>query len=148
MTAADHWAKAVHFDDGYDTPCAYLPNRPETNGYIRTTCGGRTVSMHREIYRALIGPIPERKELDHLCRNRACVNPWHLEPVSTRENILRGECQAAQQARRTHCVRGHEFTPDNTYPNGRRGRGCRACKRVWEREWARAKRKRLKEAKR
>lgn len=87
------------------------------------------VNAHRSMYRLMLGPIPPGMELDHLCRNRACCNPDHLEVVTHRENVLRGDSPAAHHARQTHCVNGHEFTPDNIYSPPRGGRQCRACKR-------------------
>lgn len=83
------------------------------------------------------GPIPAGLTLDHLCRVRACVNPAHLEPVTLAENKRRGESPAARKARQTHCMRGHEFTPENTIRRkDRRGRGiltgreCRVCRKL------------------
>jgi hypothetical protein len=91
--------------------------------------GQRRVRAHRFSYELLVGPIPDGLVLDHLCRVRLCVNPAHLEPVTQRENILRGEGTSAHHARQTHCKRGHEFTPENTYV--RRGmRTCRQCHRA------------------
>lgn len=106
-----------------------------TPGYAALGVEGKTYnSAHRLAYEWLVGPIPEGMHLDHLCRNRSCVNPAHLEPVTCRENILRGTNPPAQQARQTHCKRGHEFTPENTYraPSDNR-RHCRTCQREWMR---------------
>jgi hypothetical protein len=87
------------------------------------------IAGHRLSYAAHIGPIPEGLTLDHLCRNRRCVNPWHLEPVTMLENNRRGF-----YASKTHCKHGHEYTPENTYrkPNGRRD--CRICIRDRQRK--------------
>jgi hypothetical protein len=78
-------------------------------------------------YELAIGPIPEGLTIDHLCRNRGCVNPAHLEAVTNRTNLLRGDGIAALNARKTHCKRGHEFTPENTYVWREGTRACRAC---------------------
>jgi hypothetical protein len=86
-------------------------------------------NAHRWSYEFFVADIPAGLELDHLCRSRSCVNPWHLDPVPTAVNVLRGEGPAAVNARKTHCIHGHEFTPGNTYrPPGRPNtRHCRAC---------------------
>lgn len=73
---------------------------------------------HRAVYEALVGPIPEGLELDHLCRVRTCVEVTHLEPVTHRENDLRGESPAIKRHLTGICVRGHTFTP---------GRQCMEC---------------------
>ncbi len=75
------------------------------------------------------GPISENLQLDHLCRVRHCVNPDHLEPVTCRKNLLRGETLAAQNAVKTHCPQGHAFEGDNLYVSGRGDRQCRICRR-------------------
>ena len=99
-------------------------------GYGQITSQGRYFGMtHRIIYEAMVEPIPDGLELDHLCRNRACVNPDHLEPVTHQVNTLRGETVSSINARKTHCKRGHEFTPDNTYITPTGQRHCRACQR-------------------
>lgn len=88
--------------------------------------------------------IPDGFEIDHLCRVRACVNPYHLELVTSRENTLRGSAPAAVNARKSHCPKGHEY--DRTYPiRGGRGiqRYCTACRREYSRAYQ-AKRRALK----
>jgi len=99
-----------------------------TGGYGRFPLDGRTQSAHRVAYEMLVGPIPEGLQLDHLCRNPRCVHPDHLEPVTCRENLLRGETLQAHNAAKTHCLRGHEFAGENVYVSGGR-RHCRACRR-------------------
>ena len=90
--------------------------------------GSRRLALaHVVSYEEFAGPVPDGRELDHLCRNRACVNPDHLEPVTHRANLLRGNAPSAHQARQTHCKRGHEFTDANTYRNKGK-RYCRACR--------------------
>ena len=82
---------------------------------------GKLHRAHREVYRLLVGEIPDGLTLDHLCRNTLCVNPQHLEPVTRRANSER----QALALYRSECLRGHPYTPENTYVNRR---GCRSCK--------------------
>lgn len=83
---------------------------------------------HRFVYEQLVGPI--ENVIDHLCRNRRCCNPAHLEDVPGAENLRRGIGFAGQNHRKTHCNRGHEFTPDNTRITPRGTRDCLACCRI------------------
>lgn len=96
-------------------------------GRVRSETGDG-VYAHRAMFELVVGPIPAGLNLDHLCRNTRCVNPDHLEPVSQRENVLRGVGPFAQKARKTHCVRGHEFTAENTYMLDANRRNCRTCR--------------------
>lgn len=98
------------------------------NGYARLSVHGERQYAHRVAYETLRGPIPDGLVIDHLCRNRGCVNPHHLQPVTQRVNVLRGASQAAARARQTACLRGHPFDAANTYvaPNGTRK--CRRCR--------------------
>ena len=96
-------------------------------GYGIFTLNGVKHPAHRAAYIILVGPVPKGLDLDHLCRNRACINPAHLEPVTRSENLRRGEA-GGWQRNKTHCVNGHAFTQENTYirPDGT-GRECRTC---------------------
>src|SRR5688572_13326968 len=94
------------------------------NGYGRLIVKRHTVLAHRFAYELLVGPIPAGLQIDHLCRNRACVNPAHLEPVTIKQNLLRSPItNAARNAAKTRCLHGHEFTAANTYAY----RGQRHC---------------------
>lgn len=100
------------------------------DGYGILAMNKTTTYMPRFAYELLREPIPEGLEPDHLCRNRICVNPWHLEPVTHKENILRGESPTAINARKTHCIRGHEFDEENTRIDSRGGRRCKTCEKM------------------
>lgn len=124
MNASGFWRRV---DKNGDGGCWLWTGAKTSNGYgYLNTDGGRRLA-HRFSYESLVGPIPAGLQLDHLCRVRHCVNPTHLEPVTQRENVLRGEGLSAANARKTHCSRGHEYTPENTYIYAEGRRHCRPC---------------------
>jgi hypothetical protein len=101
--------------------------------------GAKKLRAHRAFYEHFIGPIPDGHVPDHLCRNTWCCNPNHLEPVTQRENILRGDGIASRNAAKTHCPQGHPYSTENT--NGYNGyRACRICARERTRKWKRKQR--------
>lgn len=120
--AAARFHKHVDKTDG----CWEWTGTKQANGYGAFYENGRVLRSHRWSYEHHVGPIPDGLQIDHLCRNRACVNPAHLEPVTALEN--------ARRAMRTHCVNGHEFTPENTYIPADGKRYCRECRRRRVRE--------------
>ncbi len=118
-----------------DTCWLWTGSMSKKTGYGFTSVPGpkrnsRSKPAHRVVYETLVGPIPKGLQLDHLCSVRLCVNPDHLEPVTARENTLRAEkAPAAINAKKTHCISGHEFDEKNTYIKPTNGsRGCRKCR--------------------
>ncbi|AGY47183.1 HNH endonuclease [Clavibacter phage CN1A] len=122
------WAKVTKTDT-----CWLWTASKNSKGYGRIKVGKRYVAAHRVAYQMEVGPIPEGLQLDHVKArgyvNRHCVKPAHLEPVTARVNIARGNGIASQNARKTHCLRDHEFTKENTYLIGTR-RQCKTCARL------------------
>ena len=117
------------------TPCWIWTACCGTGGYGQfslTPIGAnkRITPAHRVIYELLVNPIPNGLTLDHLCKRRNCVNPEHLEPVTLRVNILRGNGIGVQNAHRTYCKRGHALIEENmyTWPKTSKYRGKRTCK--------------------
>lgn len=107
----------------------------DKNGYAGKLWNdyGKKESPYRTLYTLFFGNIPEGLQLDHLCRNKCCINPLHLEAVSPRENVLRSDNLAARNAKKTHCIYGHPLIGGNLYlkktKNGRKERQCRICGR-------------------
>ena len=103
-------------------------------GYGRMKLNGKYVAAHRVGYMLVNGPIPEGLELDHLCRNRGCVNPYHNEPVSHRVNMLRGNVPPVGNFQKTTCPNGHPY--DMVWADGKRR--CRVCRQAsWRRAYHR-----------
>lgn len=117
-------------------------------GYALMRIDGKTRVAHKAIWEHFNGPVPDGYELDHTCKNSSCVKPDHLEAVTHSENISRGDWRrprgehgyfapTGRPARaltpvpqRTHCKRGHEWTPENTEIGSDGTRRCRECRRI------------------
>lgn len=106
----------------------------DSHGYGQFWDGTHNVRVHRWAYEHFVGPIPLGLQIDHVrkrgCESRACTEPTHLEPITGRENTLRGSTTPAKNAIKTHCIRNHEFTTKNTYITSKGWRMCLACSRV------------------
>lgn len=135
LTDNEVFAKYVDKTSSIVTGCWIWTGSKSRDGYGRVRRGE---VASRWVYQILRGEIREGLELDHLCKNRICVNPDHLEPVTHKENILRGDGFAPKHKLKTHCSKGHEFTEENTYLRGKKGDGgrwCRECGRIATKKW-------------
>ena len=99
----------------------------DKDGYGTFRLGDKTILAHRASYILHIGPIPDGYCLDHRCRNRACVNPLHVDPITRAENTLKGLACSAINARKVRCIHGHAFDDQNTYRYKGKHRHCRQC---------------------
>lgn len=134
--------KGYLITDNLETPCWNWIGALNHHDYGVYTYDFITHYAHRFVYEYLIGKIPKGKQIDHLCRNPRCVNPEHLEPVTSLENSRRG--LKSGNAIKTHCKRGHEFTPENSryWKSGNGAKVCRACDIArWKIDWVKRKAK-------
>ena len=123
--------------------CWVWTSARDGKGYGLFWYQGRSVRAHRMAWFLAGLHVPQGLVLDHKCRNPACVNPAHLEPVTNRENTLRGNNRAVLSARWatiTECPRGHPYSPENTYRTKSGTRSCKECKREANRQWKRRQR--------
>lgn len=125
-TVYDIWNKVL-----FTTDCWEWLGGKDKDGYGQFCLNYKNIRTHRVSYELYKGKISNNLTIDHLCRNPSCVNPEHLEAVTMRENVLRGDTLASKNHNKTHCIRGHEFNEKNTYfyKNHRR---CNECHRLNE----------------
>lgn len=133
--AARFWATVDQGEGCWLRPTRSLGH----DGYGAVSIGGKHYKAHRVAWTLVNGPIPEGMVLDHLCRNRGCVRPDHLEVVTGVENVLRGVGWGAQNATKTECVNGHPLSGDNLRVQRNGGRICVECERQ---HWTRKNQKR------
>jgi hypothetical protein len=129
------WPKV---DKRADNECWPWTAYKNAAGYGMLTIDRIVHPAHRISYELNVGGIPEGLSIDHVlsrgCTRKDCVNPAHLEPVTTGENISRAPLAPATiNAAKTHCAHGHEFTPDNIYTSPTGGRRCRVCRQEQKR---------------
>ena len=125
MSEVQRFLSKIEFRSG--SACWWWKARQVGSGYGGFYAGGRNIRAHRWAYERWRGTIPAGLQLDHLCRNRLCVRPAHLEIVTNRVNVLRGIGPTAQNARKTHCPQGHQYSGSNLYVSPEGWRCCRAC---------------------
>lgn len=126
MTVADRLAARTTVDE---SGCWIISGVTDRNSYGRIKTDGRDLMAHRVAYELHVGPIPPGLVIDHICRNRACVNPDHLEPVTFRTNVLRGVGPTAVNANKVLCNRGHDLADAYVIPSTG-SRQCRLCQKV------------------
>lgn len=115
--------------------CILWTGSHDKDGYAVFGNDGGTRRLVRRLWIELRGPISPAMEPDHLCRTTGCINLDHVEVVTRAVNLARSNCVSAVNARKTHCIHGHEFTPANTYTTPDGSRACRTCGREATRLW-------------
>lgn len=123
------WERFIRFAVSSANGCWTWIGYRNRKGYGRFYNPSGSPLAHRIAYELLRGPIPPGRQIDHLCKNRACVNPAHMEAVTLRQNVQRSNA-GLPQSERAECPQGHEYTAANTYVDRRGSRSCRECKRA------------------
>lgn len=119
-----------------NTGCWFWLGNHSPNGYAMfASTKGRLAGAHRFSYLIHKGEIPAGLEIDHMCNMKGCVNPDHLRAVTSRVNQLRTNSVVAQNARKTHCKHGHEFSVENTVVHSGGGRECWTCRKAFKRKY-------------
>lgn len=121
-SVGNFWSKVNKTND-----CWLWTGFIKPNGYGQCWSGQRVMYAHRYSYELVYGNIPDKMTIDHLCKNRSCVNPKHMEVVTRGENTLRGDTVSARSALKTHCPSRHAYTTDNTYVKNNGHRVCKTC---------------------
>jgi hypothetical protein len=135
-----------HIDISRDNDCLFWTGHLQ-NGYgvLERVVNGERKShyTHRYVYEKCEGNIPDSMVLDHICRNRNCVNTSHLRVVTRTKNVLENSVSiAAINKAKAHCINGHEFTDSNTY-RVKNGRACLICRKAWRKKWEKENRNRI-----
>lgn len=129
-------------DRGYDSPCWIWQAGKDRDGYGRFVMNGKTMAAHRASWELHVGELPPypEKEIDHLCKQRDCVNPGHLRAVTHDENCEGASSFAQVNKAKTHCAKGHRLSEDNIYTRKRGWRACKTCQIEWSRSYRASRR--------
>ena len=128
-TTQQRFLDKIELSDNYDDDCWYWTSTIHKDGYGEFKLNYKQLLAHRVSYELFRNKIPNDKVIDHLCRNRICVNPNHLEVVTFYENLKRGIHMT-----KNHCKNGHDFNEKNTRVDSNKHRHCRVCEKISQRK--------------